>query len=421
MTGHKTRDWFTSPWNRCSDVALTFPPKITLHDVSLRDGEQQAGVSFKKDEKIRLAEMLAEAGVHRLEAGMPAVHPEDEAALREIVRRVGQHIEVFAFARCIVEDIRKAADVGASGVTIEIPASEHIVQKAYGWSLEKALDLSIEASALAGELGLRTVFFPIDSSRADIDWVINLFEQVIRHGHADAVTLVDTFGVLGPHAVGSYVRRIKERINKPLEVHFHDDFRLSVANTIMALAAGAEVAHTTVSAIGERAGNTPYEDLTLALLTLYGVDLGIDTTKFHSISRYVQQVAPHRVPTNRSVVGDRIFDITSGIIAGWYEQCGEEDLTELFPYRPELVGHPGVEVLLGKMSGLANVDIWCRRLGLDLTEDERQVLLSRIKDRGYERKGLIEPGEFIRLVEELGFGRSRGVSPSKASRAIASR
>ena len=170
-TPYKSDKWFVSPWN-FEDVVtknLNFAKKIKIHDVSLRDGEQQAGLIFNKDQKVAIAEKLAEVGVHRIEAGMPAVSDQDKSAIEEIVKRnLGP--EIFAFARCMKEDIKKAADTGVTGVIVEIPSSEHIIKYAYKWSLEKAMDLSIEATKYAKELGLYTVFFPIDMTRADMDW-----------------------------------------------------------------------------------------------------------------------------------------------------------------------------------------------------------------------------------------------------------
>ena len=72
-TPWKTDKWFTSPWNFEKDVkaAQRFPKRIKFHDVCLRDGEQQAGVEFTPKEKIKLATMLAEAGV-RVFCNIPA-------------------------------------------------------------------------------------------------------------------------------------------------------------------------------------------------------------------------------------------------------------------------------------------------------------------------------------------------------------
>ena len=85
----KTNDWFVSEWNYAPEVTkdFRFAKNIKIHNVTLRDGEQQTGVILSKDEKIRIAEALAEAGVHRIEAGMPIVSPSDNEAIKEIVKR----------------------------------------------------------------------------------------------------------------------------------------------------------------------------------------------------------------------------------------------------------------------------------------------------------------------------------------------
>ena len=155
----KTDHWFVSPWNFLTEVTIGFQPpeKVKIHDVTLRDGEQQAGIIFTKDDKIRIAEKLSEIGIHRIETGMPAVSPNDEAAIREIVKR-NLDSEIFCFCRCMTEDVRLAADCGVDGIVIEIPTSAHLLEQGYKWPLEKAIDLSIKATSFAKEQGLYTVF-----------------------------------------------------------------------------------------------------------------------------------------------------------------------------------------------------------------------------------------------------------------------
>lgn len=398
----KTDRWFVSPWNYTPEVVsqLEFPDKIRVHDITLRDGEQQTGVEFTFDEKIRIAEKLAEVGVHRIEAGLPVVSKSDEQAIKEIVKRnLGP--EIFAFSRCMVDDVKRAVDCGVNGVVMEIPSSTHIIQNAYQWPLEKAIDLSIESTRYAHEQGLYVVFFPIDSTRAELDWFLNLISKVADEGHMDALAVVDTFGVLSVHAMGYLIRSIKERIHKPLETHFHMDFNLGVANTILALAAGCEVMHTTVLGIGERAGNTPMEETALALLTMYGVDLGLKTEKFQELALLVQELSGQPIPTNHPVYGDMLYSVESGIIASWYNNCGVENSTELFPYRWDLVGQQSAEIVLGKGSGIDSVKIWLNRLGIKATDEEALTLLQLVKNYSLEKKGLLTEDEFRDLVEEI--------------------
>jgi isopropylmalate/homocitrate/citramalate synthase len=403
MTGMPWRSdrWFTSPWNWLPEVRgeVAFPSKVQLHDVTLRDGEQQAGIIFTKDEKIRIAEGLAEVGVHRIEAGMPVVSAEDEAAVREIVRRnLGP--EIYAFARCMKDDVKRAVDCGVTGIVVEIPSSTHMIEKAYGWSLDRAVALSVEATAFAHEQGLRVVFFPIDLSRAEFEWGMSLIERVAREGWMDALAVVDTFGGLAPHAVPWLIRKMKERVgDKPLEAHFHDDFGLGAANSLLAVAAGAEVVHTTISALGERAGNTPYEELALALLTMYGVDLGLRTEKMVALAHMVEGITGQPNRWNRAVHGRRLTDIESGIIAGWYRNCKDEP-TMLAPYDPALVGGKPMDVVLGKNSGVDSVLVWAERAGVELSEAQAQELVQAIKARAYEKHGLLDMEDFRALVQQ---------------------
>jgi len=403
-----TGRWFVSPWNYLPEVAsgFRFPEEIKIHDVTLRDGEQQAGIEFRKEEKVRIATRLAEAGVHRIEAGMPAVSPEDEAAIKEIVK-LNLGPQIFAFSRCMVPDVKRAVDCGVKGIVVEIPSSPHIIQFAYGWPLQKAIDLSVEATQYAREQGLYTVFFPIDSSRSEMSWYLDLIEKVATDGHMDALAVVDTFGVCSPHTIGFWIGKIKDRIKRPLETHFHDDFGMGVANTIMGLAAGAEVAHTTITGIGERAGNCPFEDLVLSLLTMYGQDLGITYGQLYPLSKLVRELSGLQIPSNRPIVGDMLFNIESGIIASWYRQCGKERPTELFPFHWELVGQLPAEIVLGKNSGLDSIAAWLERIGEGASEEEMGKILSQVKLKSLEKKGLLKEEEFRQIVRKVKEGESR--------------
>jgi isopropylmalate/homocitrate/citramalate synthase len=396
----KTDKWFVSPWNFADPVReqLHFPKQIKFHDITLRDGEQQTGVIFTKDDKIRIAEGLAEAGVHRIEAGMPVVSPSDTAAIKEIVRRkLGP--EIFAFSRCMVDDVKRAVDCGVSGVVMEVPSSTHIIQYAYKWQFEKAIELSIESTAYAHSQGLKVVFFPIDFSRAEITWVLDLINRVATEGHMDALALVDTFGVLAPHAMQYLVRESKKRISKPLEAHFHMDFGMGIANTVMAVAEGVEVIHSTVLGLGERAGNVPMEETALALRMLYGVDTGLKLDKLYSLAKLVEKLSGHKVASNRPVVGDQLFQVESGIIASWWMNCGENNPTELFPYHWDVVGQPAPKIVIGKGSGIDSIKMRLRQMGVQFTEEEAMQVVMAVKEHSLKTKSLLTDEEFKTVLK----------------------
>ncbi|HZK10287.1 MAG TPA: pyruvate carboxyltransferase [Clostridia bacterium] len=392
--------WFTSSWNFADEVTrdFNFAKDIKFHDVSLRDGEQQAGLIFTKDQKIALAEKMAELGMHRIEAGMPAVSKQDRDAIIEIEKR-NLGMDVFAFARCMREDVLRAVDCGVKNIVIEIPASEHVVEHAYKWEYEKAIELAIDATQCAKENGLYTVFFPIDGTRTELGTFTELITRVANEGHMDALAVVDTFGGLAPAACSYLIKKIKTVIDKPLEVHFHDDFGLGAANTLMALSAGAEVAHTTITGIGERAGNAAYEDVALSLLTMYGIDTGLKYEKMNELSKMMRDFSGHTIAPNRGIVGPTLADIESGLVADWYANAHKEHPLELSPYDYSLVGHESAKVVIGKMSGISTVDIYLDQLGIECDSREAKLeIVAKIKEKAFLKHGLLTVEEFREIV-----------------------
>src|ERR1700749_2239916 len=114
--------WWVSPYNFVPEVRGTFelPEKVSIHDATLRDGEQTPGIVFSVADKIAIAEKLDEVGVERIEAGMPAVSEQDFEAIKQI-SKLGLKGRIYTFARAMNSDIDKAVECGAHGVIIEVP------------------------------------------------------------------------------------------------------------------------------------------------------------------------------------------------------------------------------------------------------------------------------------------------------------
>jgi hypothetical protein len=141
--------WWVSPYNFVDGVRdeLEIPEKVEIHDATLRDGEQTPGVVFRKDDKVRIARMLDEAGVERIEAGMPAVSDEDFAAIKEITG-LGLRAKIYAFARAMTIDIDKAVECGAHGVVIEIPIGYPKLKYQFRWTWEDVFARASTASIM---------------------------------------------------------------------------------------------------------------------------------------------------------------------------------------------------------------------------------------------------------------------------------
>jgi isopropylmalate/homocitrate/citramalate synthase len=170
----------------------------------------------------------------------------------------------------------------------------------------------------------------------------------------------------------------------------------------MGLAAGADIAHTSISAIGERAGNAPYEDIALSLLTMYGIDTGLKYEKIYPLSKYLREVTGLAVRQNRGIVGDNVADIESGIVAGWYKNAQSVAPLELSPYLYDLVGHPDTKVVIGKLSGLPSVEIYLDKLGMETEDkDAKMEILKRVKDKALEKHDLLTLEEFGEIAKTV--------------------
>ena len=392
---------YVSHYNFVEEVTEAIGPakNVKVHDVTLRDGEQQAGIAFNKEEKVELARLLDAAGVDRIEAGFPAVSESDFEAIKQIAS-LGLQAEIFAFARCAKRDVDLALQCGVDGVVMEIPLSDHLLKHAYGWTEQKSINLATEATSYAHDHGLYVAFFTIDSTRADFGTCWRLIDSVAKHGHMDSLVLVDTFGVCSPHAIAHFVGKVRKLVDEPLEIHVHNDFGLAVANTITAVLNGADVVQVSVNGIGERTGNASLEQTVMALGLLYHMKTNVKFDKLVKLSRAVQEFSRVKLPPQAPVVGDGIFTIESGIIAGWWSRVEESGIPlEVFPFVPELVGHDPVRIVLGKKSGRESITYKARKLGITLREAQVDFILQKVKSASMLRKRALSDEEFTEMVE----------------------
>jgi len=184
-------------------------------------------------------------------------------------------------------------------------------------------------------------------------------------------------------------------------MHMH--FGIGAANTLAAVAAGAEVAHVSVSGVGEGSGNTPLEDVVMGLKCLYGVETRIKTEQFVDISKFVcQKTNNHTLPPNRPIVGRDVFRVESGIGVMFFNNAAKAgDPNIVGSIQPELVGQPGWEFVLGKKSGIASIDRELETINRVLDDNQKNEVLARIKELSIREKRLVSSDEFKRFVKEV--------------------
>ena len=400
--GFREKEWWVAPANYAPEVTgqFAFPEKIEILDTTLRDGEQQPGIVLNRQDKVAIAKQLDAIGIHRIEAGTPAVSQEDADAIKEICES-GLKAKTYCFVRNVVSDIELAKKCGVHGVLAEVPGSEHLLQKGMGWTVEKAIKAACESTKAAHELGLKVTFFPADGSRASLNFLLDTLQAVKEGGHMDSVVLVDTFGAFSPEGAAYTVRKMKERLNSPIEVHCHEDFGMSVATAIAALKAGANCVHVTVNGIGERTGNTPLEPLLVSLKALYGIDVGIDLTKLLALSKDVEKRSGMPVSPTKAIVGERIFGWETGMPTMLWKNCKDQDPLVMLPYLWTMVNQRKPYIYTGKKSGAANIAIVAEELGLSFSEEEAKKMVDQVKEAGMRLKRDITRDEFKEIAKKV--------------------
>jgi len=390
--------WWVSPYNFVPEVrdAMDLPPKVEIHDATLRDGEQTPGVVFSVDDKIAIAQKLSEVGVERIEAGMPAVSPQDAEAIKQI-SKLGLNSRIFTFARAMKKDIDMALECGAQGVIIEVPIGYPKLKTQFGWTWQDVLARSAPVINYARENGLYAVFFPYDTTRARADDLENLCKGIMAESPPDSIGIVDTMGCATPEAIKYMVRWVKRMTGLPIEIHTHNDFGMGVATELAAVTAGAEVVHSCGNGLGERTGNAALEELMLGLDLLYGYDTGYKLDKLPELGELLSRLANVPIARNKPILGSGNFTRESGIGINYVMH----DPLVMFGTHPALTGRAG-EVVLGKKSGKASIAYKLEDLGLgESDEAETAEMLDHVKQAGIKKRDILSDDEFKAIVEAI--------------------
>jgi len=400
-TPWQTENWFVSPFNFDEETRAqtNLPKSLTFHDVTLRDGEQQAGVVFTKYDKLAIGRAINRAGVERIEVGTPGTSSEDKEAVRSLIAATLE-AKLYSWARNNKLDIEAAKDCESYGVTIELPTSQLLIDKVYKSTLEKTFRKVSENVNYAASEGLKPILLLVDATRTTLEIISSIIKDNERYVEGFAIS--DTFGVAMPRAIFNMVGKIKKMTSKPIEIHCHNDFGLATSNTLAAVLAGASVAHVTVNGIGERAGNTALGEVALGAKMLLGINTKIKLEELYRLSKTVSEIARYPVPPNKPVVGENVFNIESAQSAQWLAMTRETGYALAYPFSRDIIGHPPPKILLSKKSGPYNLRLKLAELGMKVPEDRFPEVLGAIYEKSLQKRGALSDDEFLEILEDMG-------------------
>ena len=372
--------------------AIGRPPAVMLNDETLRDGLQSPSVRTPTvAEKIDLLRRMAALRIDVANIGLPGAGPRAAADVEQLARAIGVErlgIAANCAARMLRADIVPIADiVQRTGVPIEccvFIGSSPIRQFVETWTLEHLQRLTEDAIRFAVGEGLSVMYVTEDTTRADPKSLATLFETAVRSG-ASRLCIADTVGHATPSGATAVVRfalRVIEQLGGQvgLDWHGHQDRGLGIACALAAAEAGVTRVHATALGIGERAGNTPMDQL-LVNLALAGD--GRDLTTLPAYCEAVSRVCDVPIPANYPVVGKDAFRTATGVHAAAVLKAAKMHdralVDAVYAAVPaSLVGREQV-IDVGPQSGRSNVIYWLEHHGLAASDQTVDRILSAAK------------------------------------------
>lgn len=327
------------------------PATVEVIDCTLRDGEQTPGVWFTVEEKVRLATLLAEAGIGLLDAGFPGASDADLEAMREM-RRSGVTARLGATARPLRRDIAAARKADADEVFMFMPTSDLRLQETLGITRDQAAELMRTGVAEILDEGMAVNVVFEDATRADPEHLARLVDELCAPGTVSRLVLADSVGCARPEGIRTLVRELAGRLDPEIVLctHAHNDYGLATANTLAAVDAGARAITCTVNGIGERAGNADLAECLAALTHLYGVRHGVLADRLPLLSRFVERASGIHMSPTKPVTGYNVYRHESGVHVD--SMLKDSRSYEALP--PAWTGRER-EYVLGKHSGAAVV------------------------------------------------------------------
>ena len=364
--------------------------KIYVFDTTLRDGEQVPGCQLNTKEKVEIAKDLESLGVDVIEAGFPVSSPGDFNSVSEISKNVKDTI-ICGLSRAIVMDIDTAAmalkEANRKRLHTGIGASDTHIKYKFNSTREKILNQAVSAVKYSRKYFDDIEFYAEDAGRADQDFLAKMVEEVIKAG-ATVINIPDTTGYNLPEDYGSKIHFLMNHVpnidKAIISVHCHNDLGLATANTLAGIQNGARQIEVTMNGIGERAGNTALEEITMILKAHPNLNLNtnIDSLKILALSKKVSKLMNMPIQRNKAIVGGNAFSHSSGIHQDGFLKHREN--YEII--NPSDLGIDKSSIDLTARSGRAALKHRLNLLGFELTKFEMETAYTEFLELADERK-----------------------------------
>jgi isopropylmalate/homocitrate/citramalate synthase len=340
---------------------------MKLLDLTLREGEQRPGVRYSVDQKVEAARELDSLGVDYIQIGFPVADGRTAA----VCDRVDLTASTTGIARAIPRDVEAAVDADVDVVDLFAPTSDRQFEHVIGKDREELTGAVAEAADVAHDHGVEVHFSAMDGFRTEPTALDDLFASV----DADLYTIADTVGSRTPAGVVDYLEALDTDLSS-VGVHFHDDLGVGTANALAAARLDVGKADVSVAGLGERAGNTAFEEVVAAsTVGDESFDISVDEAELLPVVHRVLNALDEEVESEKALLGMEVFSHESGL----HTAAMLDDPSTFEPFDPAQFGGER-QLLFGSATGRGAARHILERVDREVTEDRVERLLDELDE-----------------------------------------
>lgn len=386
---------------------------VEIFDSTLRDGAQGEGISFSVQDKLNIVKTLDELGISYIEAGNPGSNPKDLEFFQEVKKIKLQNARLVAFGATRRKDISVESDVNLQSLLVAETSHVAIFGKSWDFqvreilkaSLEENLSMIYETVAFLTKNNRKVIFDAehfFDGYKANPEYALMSLKSAVKGG-AICLSLCDTNGGTMPSQIKEIVEKVVKEFTPEgvtIGIHTHNDTGMAVANSVIAVEAGAAHVQGTFIGIGERTGNAnlstiiPNLELKLGYKCLPEGNIRLLTP----YARRIAEIANVTLEETMPYVGQTAFAHK----AGMHIDAVTKNTTAYEHVSPELVGNERV-FLMSEVAGRSMIIEKIKKFDKTITKDSpvAAAIIQQVKElehEGYQFEGA--DGSFELLVRK---------------------